>query len=184
MRRSPRSQFRRARTTFFIGMIRPGVCGPYPLHRRALVRLSVQSSEAPRRMSLGRVGGFKVARAREIAGELHAQVQLGRNISRRKRAPPSGARFPSARWQISIWTGARTTSARAPFSHKTTHLLKYAAPLHRMSVDAVEPARSSVASHLARAGVRPGFGRPRPGHSVGPLRVGRSNKRLELPEIR
>jgi hypothetical protein len=38
------------------------------------------------RLTIGRVGAVKAARTREIAGEYHAQVRLGRNPSAEKRA--------------------------------------------------------------------------------------------------
>jgi hypothetical protein len=41
---------------------------------------------ATRRLTIGRLGAVRAARAREIAGEYHAQVRLGRNPSAEKRA--------------------------------------------------------------------------------------------------
>jgi Arm DNA-binding domain len=93
---------------------------------------------ATRRLTIGRVGAIRAARARQIAGEYHAQVKLGRNPSAEKRAAAERSRdtFGAlARLYLERRGGdLRSNSLRS----KTRALLKYAAPLHSMEVDAVD----------------------------------------------
>ena len=103
--------------------------GPY-------VDLSVQRSEArPGGLSSGHAMAIKPARAREIAGELHAKVRLGRDPASEKRE----------RVQRTLKTFG-TVSERFLDQYKRRprtkyeverHLQKYAAPLHPAPFEAI-----------------------------------------------
>jgi integrase len=88
-----------------------------------------------RRLVLGHVAAIKPARAREIAGELHAKVRLGGDPAAEKRE----------RVQRSLNTfGTLAESFLDQYQRRPStrdgvvrHLLKYAAPLHPTPVDAI-----------------------------------------------
>jgi site-specific recombinase XerD len=105
-------------------------------------------------MSLGRVGAIKVARAREIAGELHAQVRLGRNPAAEKRA--AVARQSDTFGTLAILYLARRKGVlrHSTYRNKARALMRYAAPLHQMSIDAVD--QRSVAKLLTQIEVASG----------------------------
>jgi integrase len=107
---------------------------------------------ATRRLVIGRVGGIKVARAREIAGELHAQVRLGRNPAAEKHAAIQRERHTFgalARDYLAVCRHRPNT-----LRNTTRALLKYAAPLHNVSVDAID--QRAIAQLLARIDVASG----------------------------
>src|SRR5262249_39678300 len=88
-----------------------------------------------RRLVLGQVSAVKPARAREIAGDLHAKVRLGGDPAAEKRE----------KVQRSLHTFAHLTERFLDQYHRrprtrdevVRHLRKYAAPLHAMPVDAI-----------------------------------------------
>jgi integrase len=93
---------------------------------------------ATRRLTIGRLGAVRAARAREIAGEYHAQVRLGRNPSAEKRAAVERSRDTFGAL-ARLYLERRGVGLRAnTIRSKTRALLKYAAPLHSMSIDAVD----------------------------------------------
>jgi integrase len=99
-----------------------------------------------RRLVIGAVSAIKVAKAREAAAELHAKVRLGHDpqAERRDRIQRSLDTFGNL---------AERFLAQYRRRPKTTyetgrHLLKYAAPLHSMAVDAIT--LRTVADLLAR----------------------------------
>jgi integrase len=104
---------------------------------RAWVFQYKAGGHATRRLTIGRVGAVRAARARKIAGEYHAQVRLGRNPSAEKRAAAARSRdtFGAlARLYLEKCDGLRANTLRS----KTRALLKYAAPLHSTPLDAVD----------------------------------------------
>jgi integrase len=88
-----------------------------------------------RRLVLGQVSAVKPARAREIAGDLHAKVRLGGDPAAEKRE----------RVQRSLHTFGALTERFLDQYHRrprtrdevVRHLRKYAAPLHPAPVDAI-----------------------------------------------
>jgi integrase len=93
---------------------------------------------ATRRLTIGRVGAVRAARAREIAGEYHAQVRLGRNPAAEKRAAVERSRHTFGAL-ARLYLERRGGGLRAnTIRSKSRALLKYAAPLHSMSIDAVD----------------------------------------------
>ena len=88
-----------------------------------------------RRLVLGQVTAIKPARAREIAGELHAKVRLGGD-------PASEKRQNVQRTQNTFGTLAERFLDQYKRRPRTKyeverHLQKYAAPLHPAPVDAI-----------------------------------------------
>jgi integrase len=88
-----------------------------------------------RRLVLGQVSAIKPAKAREIAGELHAKVRLGGDPAAEKRE----------KVQRSLDTlGALVDKFLGQYNKRpktqdevTRHLRRYAAPLHSMPVDSI-----------------------------------------------
>jgi integrase len=88
-----------------------------------------------RRLVLGQVSAIKLAKAREIAGELHARVRLGADPAAEKRE----------KIQRSLDTfGALVEKFLSQYKKRpktldevNRHLRKYASPLHSMPVDSI-----------------------------------------------
>jgi integrase len=91
-----------------------------------------------RRMTIGRVGAIKVAKAREIAGDLHAQVRLGRNPAAEKRAAVQRA-SDTLGALAKLYLERRKDALRpSTLRNKTRSLMRDAAPLHSTPIDAVD----------------------------------------------
>ena len=88
-----------------------------------------------RRLVLGQVSAIKLAKARDIAGELHAKVRLGGDPASEKREKVQRAldTFGSLAERF-----IEQYSARARTKYEVSrHLQKYAAPLHPAPVDSI-----------------------------------------------
>jgi integrase len=88
-----------------------------------------------RRLVLGQVSAIKLAKARDIAGELHAKVRLGGDPASEKREKVQRAlnTFGSLAERFLEQYRARPRSK----DDVSRHVRKYAAPLHTMPVDAI-----------------------------------------------
>jgi integrase len=88
-----------------------------------------------RRLVLGQVSAIKVARAREIASELHAKVRLGGDPAAEKR---ESLRRSQNTFGILIDRFLEQYNKRPKTVEEVTrHLKLYAAPLHSMPVDSI-----------------------------------------------
>jgi integrase len=88
-----------------------------------------------RRLVLGQVSAIKLAKARDIASELHAKVRLGGDPASEKREKVQRAldTFGSlAERFLEQHNGGRRTKIEA-----SRHLQRYAAPLHHAAVDSI-----------------------------------------------
>ena len=88
-----------------------------------------------RRLVLGQVSAIKLAKARDIAGELHAKVRLGGDPASEKREKVQRAldTFGSLAERF-----IEQYSARARTKYEVSrHLQKYSAPLHPAPVDSI-----------------------------------------------
>jgi integrase len=92
-----------------------------------------------RRLVLGQASALKVAKARDIAADLHAKVRLGGDPAGEKRAAVDRARHTfgalSNRFLESVESGRLRERTKKEVRR---HLNKYAAPLHSRSLDNVE----------------------------------------------
>jgi site-specific recombinase XerD len=99
-----------------------------------------------RRLVLGKVSAIKLAKARDIAGELHAKVRLGGDPASEKRE-----KVQRALDTFGSLVDLFLAQYRARASTKDgvdRHLRKYAAPLHPMPVTAI--GRRDIAELLAK----------------------------------
>ena len=86
-----------------------------------------------RRIALGEVSAIKLAKARDLAGDLHAKVRLGGDPGADKRQSVQRASNTFASLAESF-IGAYTARPRT-MDEVRRHLNKYAAPLHHRSID-------------------------------------------------
>jgi len=101
-----------------------------------------------KRITLGKVSAIDPAKARAIAGELHAKVRLGQDPaaakaeSEARAAETFGAAVrPFLQWQ-------RTRVRPSTLRHLERHLLVNLAPLHSLPINKVD--RRAIAAQLAR----------------------------------
>jgi integrase len=88
-----------------------------------------------RRLVLGKVSAIKLAKARDIAGELHAKVRLGGDPASEKREKVQRA-LDTFGWLVDLFLGQYRARASTKDAVRR-HLRKYAAPLHPTPVAAV-----------------------------------------------
>jgi integrase len=107
-----------------------------------------------RRLVIGHAAAIKVARAREIAGELHAKVRLGGDPAAEKRAQVERA-VHTFEILVQRYLAARRSGVQPrTLPHIERYLEMYAAPLNKMAVDTVD--RRAVAKLLTAIGQNSG----------------------------
>jgi Arm DNA-binding domain len=128
-----------------------------------------------RRLVLGQVSAVKPARAREIAGELHAKVRLGGDPAAEKRE--SIRRSQDTFGNLIDRFLEQYRRRPKTVEEVTRHLKMYSAPLHSMAVDAIT--LRDVADLLTKSLISPPVRRPRtvsvpryPPSSAGPCARG------------
>jgi len=100
-----------------------------------------------RRLSLGRVAGMPLAKARAAAGELLAKVRLGIDVAAEKAVRVSEAQQTVG---VAVTTYlARVEKAARPNTHRSIklYLNNYASPLHGLPMKAIN--RAAIAQRLA-----------------------------------
>jgi integrase len=100
-----------------------------------------------RRLVIGHAAAIKVARAREIAGELHAKVRLGGDPAAEKRLAVERTAHTFGALAQSYLQHQRTAVRKSSFSEIERALQNYAAPLHALPVDTID--QRTVAERLS-----------------------------------
>jgi integrase len=93
-----------------------------------------------RRLVIGQAeaGGIKVARAREIAGELQAKVKLGGDPAAEKRVRVQRASHTLGALIEKYLDQQRTQLRAGSYREVKRHLEKHAAPLHALPIDTID----------------------------------------------
>jgi integrase len=100
-----------------------------------------------RRLVLGHATAIKPARAREIAGELHAKVRLGGDPAAEKRAQVARSSHTFGALVQQYLATRRNGVPPRTLPHIERYLEIYAAPLDKLPVDSID--RRAVAERLA-----------------------------------
>jgi integrase len=91
-----------------------------------------------RRLVIGQASAIKLARAREIAGEHHAKVKLGRDPAGEKRAQVQRASHTFDALVKKYLDQQRTELRPGSYDEVARHLEKHAAPLHAFPLDTID----------------------------------------------
>ena len=93
---------------------------------------------ATRRLVIGSASAIKVGKAREIAGEHHAAVRLGRDPAAEKRTQVERASHTFAALVEKYLDHQRNELRPASFLEVNRHLVTHSKPLHALPVDTVD----------------------------------------------
>ena len=100
-----------------------------------------------RRLVIGQASAIKLGRAREIAGEHHAKVKLGRDPATEKRVQVQRASHTFGALASRYLEQQRGELRPGSYREIARHLEKHSAPLHPLPVDAVE--QRTIADRLS-----------------------------------
>jgi integrase len=104
-------------------------------------------AQRTRRLVIGNASAIKLGRAREIAGEYHAKVKLGRDPASEKRVQVQRASHSLGALVTRYLDQQRTGLRPGSYREITRHLDKHAAPLHPLPVDAID--QRAIAERLS-----------------------------------
>ena len=100
-----------------------------------------------RRLVIGRAAAMKVARAREIAGELRAKVRLGGDPAAEKRVQVERSSHTLGALVEKYLDQQRTELRASSYCEVERHLEKHAAPLHSLPIDTID--QRTIADRLS-----------------------------------
>lgn len=100
-----------------------------------------------RRLVIGRAAAMKVARAREIAGELRAKVRLGGDPAAEKRVQVERSSHTLGALVEKYLDQQRTELRASSYREVERHLEKHAAPLHSLPIDTID--QRTIADRLS-----------------------------------
>jgi hypothetical protein len=100
-----------------------------------------------RRLVIGQVAAVKVARAREIAGELHAKVRLGGDPAAERRTKLERSAHTLGALAHRYLEQQKTELRPGSYREIERHLEQHAKPLHGLPVDTIE--QRTIADRLS-----------------------------------